>query len=318
MKKVLVALMVLTVYIAFAGTSFAASYSYKNAEKKGYYTEGTAGKGSITGVVSLKGKAPAPIMEDLGKGKNVEFCIKHPDAKGNIRPRVKVEANGGKLKNAVVFIEELQTGKPWGDKAGKMNFDFRNCDIDQKIGVIRRTSDEEKKAFKAYKKEKSKAEKAKKTLPPWTGLEGTGALLTVTNNDPDILHNPHGYSVVGASRKTLFNKPLPSQGDVAEVTATLKKFKAKGKKKDTHFFLQCDQHNFMEADARIVWNPYYAITGADGAFKIDGIPAGKYKVTAWQPYVGEVSQDVTVGAGAAKADFTLKARKLKASPPPDK
>ena len=308
MKKVLVALMVLTVYIAFAGTSFAASYSYKNAEKKGYYTEGTAGKGSITGVVSLKGKAPAPIMEDLSKGKNVEFCIKHPDAKGNIRPRVKVEANGGKLKNAVVFIEELQTGKPWGDKAGKMNFDFRNCDIDQKIGVIRRTSDEEKKAFKAYKKEKSKAEKAKKTLPPWTGLEGTGALLTVTNNDPDILHNPHGYSVVGASRKTLFNKPLPSQGDVAEVTATLKKFKAKGKKKDTHFFLQCDQHNFMEADARIVWNPYYSITGADGAFKIDGIPAGKYKVTAWQPYVGEVSQEVTVGAGAAKANFTLAAK----------
>jgi hypothetical protein len=257
-------------------------------------------------------------MEDLSKGKNVEFCIKHPDAKDNIRPRVKVEANGGKLKNAVVFIEELQTGKPWGDKAGKMNFDFRNCDIDQKIGVIRRTSDEEKKAFKAYKKEKSKAEKAKKTLPPWTGLEGTGALLTVTNNDPDILHNPHGYSVVGASRKTLFNKPLPSQGDVAEVTATLKKFKAKGKKKDTHFFLQCDQHNFMEADARIVWNPYYSITGADGAFKIDGIPAGKYKVTAWQPYVGEVTQEVTVGAGAAKANFTLKARKLKASPPPDK
>ncbi len=158
MKKVLVALMVLTVYIAFAGTSFAASYSYKNAEKKGYYTEGTAGKGSITGVVSLKGKAPAPIMEDLSKGKNVEFCIKHPDAKGNIRPRVKVTAAGGKLKDAVVFIESIATGKPWGDKAGKMNFDFRNCDIDQKMGVIRRTSDEEKKAWKAYNKEKKKAD----------------------------------------------------------------------------------------------------------------------------------------------------------------
>ena len=318
MKKVWLVVLTVVISASLMGTGFAASYSYKKAKKKGFYTEGTAGKGSITGVVSLKGKAPAPIMVDLSKGKNVEFCIKHPDAKGNIRPRVKVEANGGKLKNAVVFIEELQTGKPWGDKAGKMNFDFRNCDIDQKIGVIRRTSDEEKKAWKAYNKEKKKADKAKKTLPPWTGLEGTGALLTVTNNDPDILHNPHGYSVVGASRNTLFNKPLPSKGDVAQVTKDLKKFKAKGKKKDTHFFLQCDQHNFMEADARIVWNPYYSITGADGAFKIDGIPAGKYKVTAWQPYVGEVTQEVTVGAGAAKADFTLKAKKLKASPPPDK
>ena len=80
------------------------------------------------------------------------------------------------------------------------------------------------------------------------------------------------------------------------------------KEKDKHFFLQCDQHNFMEADARIVWNPYYSITGADGAFKIDGLPAGKYKVTAWQPYVGESSQEVTVAAGAAKADFTLTAK----------
>ena len=72
--------------------------------------------------------------------------------------------------------------------------------------------------------------------------------------------------------------------------------------------LLSSMNNFMEADARIVWNPYYAITGADGSFKIDGIPAGKYKVTAWQPYVGEVSQEVTVGAGAAKADFTLAAK----------
>jgi len=41
-------------------------------------------------------------------------------------------------------------------------------------------------------------------------------------------------------------------------------------------------------------------------------------VTAWHPYAGESSQDVTVSAGAAKANFTLVAKKLKASPPPDK
>lgn len=130
-------------------------------------------------------------------------------------------------------------------------------------------------------------------------------MITVTNNDTDILHNPHGYSVVGANRKTLFNKPLPSKGDVADVTKDLKRMK---EGKDSHFFLQCDQHNFMEADARIVYNPYYAITGADGSFSIDGIPAGKYKVTAWHPYVGESTQEITVGDGAASANYELTAK----------
>ena len=271
MKKVLFVVVMLTVSIAFAGTSFA-------AKKKGY-AEGTAGAGSITGVVSLKGAAPAPIMEDLSKGKNVEFCSTHPDTKDGIRPRIKVSAAGGKLKDAVVFIEEIDGGKPWGE-LGKAAYDFEKCDIKQKMLAVRKPTKAESKDKKSN-------------------------VLLVTNQDAEILHNPHGYSVAGANRKTLFNKPLPSQGDIAYVTKNIKRLK---KKKDKHFFLQCDQHNFMEADARIVWNPYYAITGADGAFKIDGIPAGKYKVTAWQPYVGESSQEVTVAAGAAKADFTLTAK----------
>ena len=130
--------------------------------------------------------------------------------------------------------------------------------------------------------------------------------MTVTNHDDGVLHNPHGYSVVGASRKTLFNKPLPSKGDVADVTKSLKRLK---QKKDKHFFLQCDQHNFMEADARIVWNPYYSISAQDGTFKIDQIPAGEYKVTAWHPYLGEVTQEITIaGGGDTKANFELSSR----------
>jgi len=235
------------------------------------YEGGAPGKGSISGLVTLKGDAPAPIMENLAKGKNVEFCSTHPDAKDGVRPRHKVVASGGKLKDAVVFIENIDKGKDWpANPIAK--FDFRTCDIFPKMAVVR------------------KAEK------------GDENLVTVTNDDKDILHNPHGYSVVGANRKTLFNKPLPSQGDVADVTSSVKRLKDG---KDDHFFLQCDQHNYMEADARIVWNPYYAISGDDGSFKIDGIPAGKYKVTAWQPYVGSVTQEITVGDGDAAANFEL-------------
>ena len=269
MRKTVLSIMVVAFSLALVSTSFA---------KKAKYKEGSAGPGSITGTVSLKGTPMAPIMEDLNKGKNVEFCTTHPDTKeGGIRPRVKVTVTGGKLKDAVVFVENITEGKPWGD-AGKANFDFQICDIKQKMLAVRKPTKAEKK---------------------------TGGILTVKNHDANILHNPHGYSVAGASRNTLFNKPLPNQGDVAEVTKNIARLK---KKKDKHFFLQCDQHNFMEADARIVWNPYYSITGADGAFKIDGLPAGKYKVTAWQPYVGESSQEITVADGAAKADFTLTAK----------
>ncbi len=243
--------------------------------KKGQYEEtNVRNGGTITGAVLFKGEVPPPVMEDLNKGKNTEFCVSHPDTEeGGVRPRVKVEAKDGKLKNAVIYIENIDKGKPW--PAGPVNFDFKTCDVFPKITVIRKA--------------------------PRKVREG---LVTITNHDPDILHNPHGYSVVGARRKTLFNKPLPSKGDKTDVT---KSFRRMRQGKDGHFFLQCDQHNFMEADARVVWNPYYSISAEDGSFKIDQIPAGKYKVTAWHPYIGTVTQEVTVSGGAdAQVDFELK------------
>lgn len=242
--------------------------------KKAQYEEVKVANGaSITGNVLFKGEVPPPIMEDLTKGKNAEFCATHPDTKeGSIRPRQKVQVKDGKLMNAVILIENISKGKAWASQT--INYDFSQCDIFPKIAVIRKTP-------KPIKEN----------------------LVTVTNQDDDILHNPHGYSINGANRKTLFNKPLPSKGSVADVTKSLKRFKPK---KDSHFFLQCDQHNFMEADARIVWNPYYSISKEDGTFTIQDIPAGKYKVTAWHPYVGEVTQEITVAdGGKASANFEL-------------
>jgi hypothetical protein len=71
-------------------------------------------------------------------------------------------------------------------------------------------------------------------------------------------------------------------------------------------FLQCRQHNYMEAEAKIVWNTYFFITDANESFQLDQVPAGKYKVTDWHPYAGEHTQKTVVSEGTeTKADFTV-------------
>jgi len=229
-RKTLIGLLVISVALAFSTAAFA---------KKAKYEEGAvSGGGSISGTVSLKGNPPPPIMEDLNKGKNVEFCVTHPDTKeGGIRPRSKVIAKGGKLSGTVVFIEDITKGKAWDWK--NQNFDFKTCDIFPKIGVVKKASKAEKKA---------------------------GGVASITNLDPNILHNPHGYSVVGASRKTLFNKPLPSKGDVAEVSKNLARFKQKKDNyvkmfNDSSLVQKMDDHGMVHALLFLQTAPLCGVTG---------------------------------------------------------
>ncbi len=252
-----------------------------SAGKSKYVEEEVGNGGSIFGVVKYEGP-PRDVRIDLMKEKNGETCSKHPEAKDGVRFDRKILSLNGLLQNAVVFIENIEQGKAWRKKDGGMEkeesgftrFHFKNCDIFPPITVIRKTGKGEK----------------------------TGN-LTVTTHDGGVLHNPIGYLVSGANRKVLFNKPLSSEVLTADATKSLKRFK----RKDKHFFLQCGQHNYMEAEARIVWNPYFFITDVNGSFKLDQVPPGKYKVTAWHPYAGEQSQEIIVTEGAdTKADFVVK------------
>ena len=60
MKKIVLSVMVVAFSLAMASTSF--------AKKKKGYEEGSAGPGSISGTVSLKGKAMAPRQTQLHLG----------------------------------------------------------------------------------------------------------------------------------------------------------------------------------------------------------------------------------------------------------
>jgi len=95
-----------------------------------------------------------------------------------------------------------------------------------------------------------------------------GERTRVKNSDP-ILHNTHGY----LGRTTVFNLALPNQGQMIDITKRLTK--------PGVVRVLCDAHPHMFAWLIVHDSPYYAVTDEHGAFKIDGVPAGTWKVFAY-------------------------------------
>ena len=68
-------------------------------------------------------------------------------------------------------------------------------------------------------------------------------------------------------------------------------------------------HAWTHAWLAVFDHPYYAVTGANGAFTIDGVPPGKYTLKAWHDRAAVTSQSVDVGAnGAVKVALELEAK----------
>jgi len=233
--------------------------------KRPLYVEiAVAQGGTLTGKVRFQGEIPPPTRVDLKQGKNSEFCLEN--ARTNDQGELvleQVEVSGGNLKHAVVFIENIPKGKAWPKKP--LVIDFKNCEAFPKIAVVRRPS---------------------KLM--------TKGLLIIKNHDAGVLHNPKGYSIGVGTRKIFFKKLLLNKGSKVDVTKVLKHFR---KSRDSHFYVECEQHLWMSTSSRVVWNPYYDLSEKDGSFEIDQIPPGKYKVTVWHPYVGEKSFETTISKG---------------------
>jgi plastocyanin len=118
-----------------------------------------------------------------------------------------------------------------------------------------------------------------------------GSTVDVINSD-GILHNIHTDSTVN---------PVI---DMAQ-PGFKKRIKLKIAKPEA-IQVTCDAHNWMVGWWYVTGNPYYAVTGPDGHFRIDNIPAGTYKVQAWQEKLGVQTRSVTIKPGAAATvDFTM-------------
>ena len=74
--------------------------------------------------------------------------------------------------------------------------------------------------------------------------------------------------------------------------------------------LLCNVHAEMSAFVLVLENPYFSVTGKDGVFKIENVPPGTYKVSAWHEKLRTVTKEVTEEAGkAANVDYNLKKKK---------
>jgi plastocyanin len=71
--------------------------------------------------------------------------------------------------------------------------------------------------------------------------------------------------------------------------------------------VKCNQHPWMRANIHVTSHPFYAVSGPDGTFKIDGLPPGDYEIEAMHEQYGAQTQKVTVGPKESKSvDFSYK------------
>lgn len=119
-----------------------------------------------------------------------------------------------------------------------------------------------------------------------------GTTVQFLNSD-DVRHNIFSPSAVGDK----FNLGTYPKGEVRR-----KAFSKLGE-----VVCLCNVHAEMSAYILALQNPFFAVTGKDGAYRIEGVPPGKYELKTWHEKIKKApSRAITVPAeGEAVADFEL-------------
>jgi plastocyanin len=69
----------------------------------------------------------------------------------------------------------------------------------------------------------------------------------------------------------------------------------------------CDIHSHMSAFILVFAHRFFAVTDADGRYRIDDVPAGSYTLVAWNEGQVRESRSLRVGDdGTVEADFVLR------------
>jgi plastocyanin len=120
-----------------------------------------------------------------------------------------------------------------------------------------------------------------------------GQTLKVLNSDA-TMHNVHALPMENLE----FNKSTPMQGTSTSTVFTVPEVMVR---------FMCNVHGWMNAYVGVTPHPYFAVTGPDGSFSLEGVPPGTYTIEAWHEKFGTQTATVTIGAqetGTTSFTFT--------------
>lgn len=120
-----------------------------------------------------------------------------------------------------------------------------------------------------------------------------GQPLEMVNSDA-TMHNVHAMPMVNQE----FNRGMPQLNSRMTQIFTAPEQMVRFK---------CDLHAWMNAYGGVMPHPFFAVTGADGAFSLTGVPPGKYELTVWHEKLGNSTQHIEIGnSQTVSVNFTLK------------
>jgi hypothetical protein len=122
--------------------------------------------------------------------------------------------------------------------------------------------------------------------------------IVVRNSDP-FLHNVNHAPTEDVQKRSPNVAQLPKGPDVE---------RAFEKQEELLVRFKCDVHPWMFSYVAIFDHPYFAVTGADGSFKIPKLPPGTYTLEVFHRKAGKASKEITVTDANQTVDFSLDAK----------
>jgi len=228
-----------------------------------------------------------PILAGCGGGAKEEASSEAPAADAPAAPAVDT-ANAGGVNGSVTYAG-ADTDTPIAMDADPVCAGLHTTPVDTneialkdgKLGnvFVYVKSGLEGQSFPVPTEKKEIDQVGCQYTPRVMGVQ-VGQALAIKNTDA-TLHNVHALPTANPE----FNQAQP-QG--------LPPFDKTFDKPEVAVHVKCDVHPWMTSWVGVVDNPYYAVSGDDGAFSIDKLPPGKYTLEAWHEKLGTKTQEVTI------------------------